>query len=320
MPSIILKLALFSVFLLGIIILLTRAKRGPKRRDHNSSIPLKTELGNISDKMDSATALLVAVARMDSHMNSGGKVSERQQAVIKGHLQTHMQLSEAAAMKKLMHMRNITRDLNRAQSVLPRVSKNLKNQLTKTELDDLIIMLTEVAECDDPMNKDQMEFIARIKDDLSGTQTHPGYHLAQLNIAHFQKPAEDPENKAFHDAIDAVNAVAESEPGFVWRLVDDGPERSGIDMFENPDMLVNLSVWTDMESLMKFVYRTPIHRDIMRRKNEWFEHVEVSMVLWWIKEGDRPTLREAEEKLSLLVKQGPSDEAFTFKHPFPPAA
>jgi len=94
------------------------------------------------------------------------------------------------------------------------------------------------------------------------------YHLAQLNIAKFRASAYDPVNQDFHDAINSVNAVAESDPGFVWRLVDDAPERRIHNVFQDPKLLVNLSVWQDTERLSQFVYRTPIHRDIMRRRSE----------------------------------------------------
>ena len=45
------------------------------------------------------------------------------------------------------------------------------------------------------------------------------YHLAQLNIARFVKPADHPDNADFVNNLDRVNAVADAQPGFVWRLV-----------------------------------------------------------------------------------------------------
>ena len=50
------------------------------------------------------------------------------------------------------------------------------------------------------------------------------YQLAQLNIARFLKPTEHPDNADFVGNLDHVNAVAESQPGFVWRLVGDGTD------------------------------------------------------------------------------------------------
>jgi Domain of unknown function (DUF3291) len=55
----------------------------------------------------------------------------------------------------------------------------------------------------------------------------------------------------------------------------------------------------------------------MRRRNEWFEQIrDAYIVLWWIPEGQRPTPKEAIEKLELLKKTGPSEEAFNFRQIF----
>ena len=44
--------------------------------------------------------------------------------------------------------------------------------------------------------------------------------LAQINIARLVAPLDDPDVAAFTRAIDAVNALGEAHPGFVWRLTD----------------------------------------------------------------------------------------------------
>ncbi len=42
------------------------------------------------------------------------------------------------------------------------------------------------------------------------------WQLAQVNIARFRKPADDPANADFMAALDHVNALAEASPGFVF--------------------------------------------------------------------------------------------------------
>lgn len=143
------------------------------------------------------------------------------------------------------------------------------------------------------------------------------YHLAQLNIARFLVPSDDPANADFVGALDRVNAIAESHPGFVWRLVGEGNDALDIRPFDDPNMAMNMSVWRDLDSLAEFVYRTPAHREIMRRRAEWFEKIETYIALWWIPAGHRPTVQEATEKLRLLESLGPTPAAFTFKKPFP---
>lgn len=142
------------------------------------------------------------------------------------------------------------------------------------------------------------------------------FQLAQLNIAQFRLPAEHPVNDDFVNSLDHVNATAETAPGFVWRFV--GSENNALDVqaFEDPNIVVNMSVWSDIESLVNFVYRNKTHKDIMRRRKEWFDKIEFHMVLWWVEKDRRPTIEEAKIRLALLRTQGPSYSAFTFKMPF----
>ena len=89
-----------------------------------------------------------------------------------------------------------------------------------------------------------------------------------------------------------------------------------IDFFGS-DVLVNMSIWADIESLHSYVYKTA-HAKIMSRRKEWFARFEDSYtVLWWIPAGTIPTLEEANERLELLRSQGPTAAAFTFKQTFP---
>lgn len=47
------------------------------------------------------------------------------------------------------------------------------------------------------------------------------FHLAQLNLGLFQAPLDAPEMAEFTAALGPINAIAESTPGFVWRLKDE---------------------------------------------------------------------------------------------------
>lgn len=144
------------------------------------------------------------------------------------------------------------------------------------------------------------------------------YELAQLNVARFAKPAEHPDNADFVANLDRVNAIAETQAGFVWRLVGDGNDALDIHAFDDPNIAVNMSVWADLESLMDFVYRNEAHLGIMRRRREWFERTEFHLVLWWVEKGFFPTLDEAKQRLNILRTEGPCEQAFTFRQPFPP--
>lgn len=143
------------------------------------------------------------------------------------------------------------------------------------------------------------------------------YHLAQLNIARFRLPQEHPDNSDFIDNLDRVNAIAESQEGFVWRFTGEGNNAMDVSAFDDSNIASNMSVWKSLESLGAFVYRNKAHREIMRRRNEWFDKIDFYLVLWWIEENHIPTLEEAKEKLEHLEVHGSTKIAFTFKEPFP---
>lgn len=144
------------------------------------------------------------------------------------------------------------------------------------------------------------------------------YELAQLNIAIMKEPLESPSMADFVANLERINALAESSPGFVWRLQTEAGDATAMrPLGENT--LVNLSVWQHVDSLNNYVYGSA-HVEIMRRRKEWFERMrEAYVVLWWVRKGHRPTVPEAIAKLALLRAKGPSVEAFTFRHAFLPA-
>ena len=143
------------------------------------------------------------------------------------------------------------------------------------------------------------------------------YHLAQINIARFRLPAEDPANAEFIAALDRVNTIADVQAGFVWRLKGEANNALEFKAFDDPNLVVNMSVWRDMDALAAFVYRNSAHREIMRRRREWLTAIEISLALWWVPAGIVPTVEEGCVRLETLTRIGPSPEAFTFKSPFP---
>lgn len=144
-----------------------------------------------------------------------------------------------------------------------------------------------------------------------------GYELAQVNIGRMLAPLDSPTMKDFVDNLDEVNAAAEAAEGFVWRLVDEyGDNATGFRFYGDEWLIVNMSVWTDAATFREYVYG-PMHRPFLQRRREWFEHLgEVATALWWVPAGERPTVEEAEKRLTLLREKGPTAEAFTMKEIF----
>ncbi|MDJ0910132.1 MAG: DUF3291 domain-containing protein [Woeseiaceae bacterium] len=144
------------------------------------------------------------------------------------------------------------------------------------------------------------------------------WNLAQMNVATARFAPDDPRMEPFMSRLDGVNALADSQPGFVWRLQSDSGNATDIDAGGGPMFLVNMSVWESIEALSDFVYKT-VHKDVMLRRREWFEKSSgAHQVLWWVEAGHTPTVEEGLERLARLDKEGPSQQAFSFAKPFPP--
>lgn len=143
------------------------------------------------------------------------------------------------------------------------------------------------------------------------------YLLAQINIALMKAPLHDPVMAEFANALDEVNAIADQSPGFVWRLRDEGGNATNIRAFENPRILVNLSVWQSVESLKAYVYGS-LHGDFFVQRRSWFERYQgAHFVMWWIPADHVPSVEEAREKLDHLQQYGDAETAFTFAKPYP---
>ena len=147
-----------------------------------------------------------------------------------------------------------------------------------------------------------------------------GWHLAQMNVGRMVDEADSPALSGFMAQLDGLNALADTAPGFVWRLQGEAGNATDIKPTDDTRFIVNMSVWTDVESLFAYVYRTS-HRDTMVRRREWFEQPQSAyQVLWWIRAGHLPTVEQGLARLGLLRAEGPSAAAFTFKSVFPAPA
>ena len=142
-------------------------------------------------------------------------------------------------------------------------------------------------------------------------------HLAQVNVGRLLAPVDDPRIDGFRTALDHINALAEAQPGFVWRLTGEGNNATDIRPDEaDPLLAINVSTWRSVEDLAAFAYRTE-HRDYVRRRLEWFEPAtQPIFALWWVPAGHAPSLAECLERLAHLRADGPTPHAFDFKHRF----
>ena len=142
--------------------------------------------------------------------------------------------------------------------------------------------------------------------------------LAELNIAQMREPLESDLLFEFRTFIAPINELADSSPGFVWRFAPDIVE-NGTDQphpFDEDELLINMSVWEELESLREFAFKTS-HSYFVRHGKKWFHKMQhPHLVLWWVPAGHEPTLEEARERLDLLRSEGPTERAFNFGRPF----
>jgi len=146
-------------------------------------------------------------------------------------------------------------------------------------------------------------------------QQPPGHHLAELNIGRIRYDLDDPRMAEFTDNLALVNGIAERSEGFVWRYVDDNGTGNATDTrpFDDPRIIVNLSVWESVAGLERFVWQT-VHKRFFGRRADWFAHFEgPAVALWWVPAGHRPGVEEALARLDHLKRYGPSDHAFDWQ-------
>jgi hypothetical protein len=150
-----------------------------------------------------------------------------------------------------------------------------------------------------------------------------GWQLAQVNIGRLREPLDHPQLAAFVDALDPVNEAADQAPGFVWRLQTEEGNAASIEAFtwdtgESAGLIINMSVWTDVEHLTAFVLGD-LHRAILRQRRQFFQKMTESyLACWWVPKGHRPSTDEAEDRVRHLRANGPTQYAFTVRNHFPP--
>lgn len=148
--------------------------------------------------------------------------------------------------------------------------------------------------------------------------TDCAYHLAQLSISKALEPLDTPLMQGFVSQLKEVNALAEQSPGFVWRLQTADGDATGIRGFDDPLMLLNMSLWESVETLRRFVYQSG-HAVPYRNAREWFHKLDgATTALWWVPKGYVPTVEEGLARLDYIQRHGATPMAFGFRDRFTP--
>ena len=142
------------------------------------------------------------------------------------------------------------------------------------------------------------------------------YELAQANVAYMLTAEDDPRIADYMARLDEINQLADAAPGFVWRYLTDSRDPSQRE-FADPRVLFNLSVWTSVDALHAYTYRTA-HSEVYAARKKWFADEKAvvgghALAMWWVPIGTRPSVAEAKARLEKITAEGPSADAFTFK-------
>lgn len=141
------------------------------------------------------------------------------------------------------------------------------------------------------------------------------YHLAQVNIAKRLAPMDDPIMQDFVNNLDRINAIADKAEGFIWRLQDEDKDEAAL-VFQDDSLIINMSVWTNLEALFNYTYHSG-HIEVFKRKKEWFSRMKMMhMAFWFVPIGYEPTFQDAKERLDYLNSHGDTPYAFSFKSKF----
>jgi heme-degrading monooxygenase HmoA len=147
------------------------------------------------------------------------------------------------------------------------------------------------------------------------------YQLAQANVAYMLADHDDPQLADYMCRLDEINGLADTAPGFVWRYLTDSRDPKQRE-FGDPRVLFNMSIWRSIDDLHAYTYRTR-HSEVYAARKQWFlDEKKVigghALAMWWIREGERPSVAEAKERLEYITAHGPSERAFTFKQRYLP--
>ncbi|MGI9601352.1 MAG: DUF3291 domain-containing protein [Acidimicrobiales bacterium] len=144
------------------------------------------------------------------------------------------------------------------------------------------------------------------------------WYLAAFNVAKAKYPVDDPRMSEFMDNLEAINGLGDASPGFVWRHQTESGDSTSERIFDDPDILLNYTIWESVEALRNYTYKTE-HTSFLRRRREWFVPLDgwPVLVLWWVPADTTPSLEEAKATLAHLRDHGPTPSAFTFREPYP---
>jgi hypothetical protein len=96
----------------------------------------------------------------------------------------------------------------------------------------------------------------------------------------------------------------------VWRFKDESGNATDVKLFDDRQVIVNMSVWESAAALEAFVFRT-VHAKFYARRRAWFDpDFGPPLALWWIDAGTTPDIQDGLARWRMLKEKGPTTYAF----------
>ncbi|MBS0444642.1 MAG: DUF3291 domain-containing protein [Proteobacteria bacterium] len=162
--------------------------------------------------------------------------------------------------------------------------------------------------------------------------------VAFMTFSIMRAPYGDASVQEFDDRTPDVFAEAEQADGFIARAKprDDMPWMTNFQKdwaewgpFAVPRFYLGgiapghsaqaqtLSLWDSLDSIARFAYRSPLHREALKRKADWFgAQAWPIYCAWWVAADEQPNWRQACRRLAHLHDHGATATAFNFASPF----
>jgi hypothetical protein len=110
------------------------------------------------------------------------------------------------------------------------------------------------------------------------------FELAQMNVARLRAPLDSPQ---LADFVGGRSTASTRSRTARWALSGGSRTTRAMRTALQPmgvDIIINMSVWKDAQSLQAFTYRSN-HAGVMSAAAEWFEKMDLYLVLWWVPRG-----------------------------------
>lgn len=137
------------------------------------------------------------------------------------------------------------------------------------------------------------------------------HYLVHANIALAKFPFDSPQMASFFEQVARINQIAYDTKGFI-----DEPELIDKGSYFNEPYLLNVTRWQSIDALKNFTYRSD-HATVMQARTQWFLPQDgAKYVLFWLPSNTIPSEQTIAERLEQITQEGPSRNAFNFKHPY----